>query len=123
MKRTVLAIPGILVAMFFCAVELTALVRTVQAAEPPKAASQRPVIEKKGTMGLDLVETTPFVFKDKLYRLEWFRNESVLRIMDHERRRRFRGSVPTIAFLAPMSRATPFTWSAPRRRKDGPATR
>ena len=39
-----------------------------------------PLITKKGTLGLDLCETTPFVFRDRLYRLEWFRNGSILRI-------------------------------------------
>jgi hypothetical protein len=52
------------------------------AAEP--ARPKAPVIVKKGTIGLDLVESTPFVFKDKVYRLEWFRNESVLRIVDRD---------------------------------------
>jgi hypothetical protein len=46
------------------------------------ARTKPPVIVKKGTIGLDLVETTPFVFKGKLYRLEWYRNASILRIMD-----------------------------------------
>jgi hypothetical protein len=41
-----------------------------------------PVIVKKGTIDLDLCETTPFVLKDKLYRLEWHRNAKRLRIMD-----------------------------------------
>jgi alpha-L-fucosidase len=52
------------------------------AAEPP--GPKAPVITKKGTIGLDLVETTPFVFQNKLYRMEWFRNGSILRIMDHD---------------------------------------
>jgi len=50
------------------------------AAEPARATV--PVIVKKGTIGLDLVETTPFVFKGKVYRLEWFRNGDILRIVD-----------------------------------------
>jgi len=66
-----------LVAMALC----PALVRA-QAADLdlPKA----PTITKKGTLGLDLCETTPFVFHGKLYRLEWFRNGSILRIVDHD---------------------------------------
>jgi alpha-L-fucosidase len=51
---------------------------------PASRPAPRPVITKLGTIALDLVETTPFVFKDKLYRLEWFRRGSVLRIMDHD---------------------------------------
>ena len=43
-----------------------------------------PVIVKKGTIDLDLCETSPFVFKGKLYRLEWHRKASRLRIMDHD---------------------------------------
>ncbi len=46
--------------------------------------SGRPVITKLGTIDTDLVETTPFVFHRKLYRLEWFRKGSCLRIMDHD---------------------------------------
>ena len=45
---------------------------------------QRPVIIKKGVIDHDLCETTPFVFKDKVYRLEWFRRGRILRIMDHD---------------------------------------
>ncbi len=44
----------------------------------------QPVIVKQGTLGLDLCESTPFVLHDKLYRLEWFRTGSILRIMDHD---------------------------------------
>jgi alpha-L-fucosidase len=44
----------------------------------------KPVIQKKGTLALDLVETTPFVFHDRLYRMEWLRSASCLRIMDAE---------------------------------------
>jgi len=36
-------------------------------------AAERPVIEKLGTIDCDLVETTPFVFRGKVYRLEWVR--------------------------------------------------
>ena len=38
-------------------------------------APKHPIIVKKGTLGLDLCETTPFVFHDHLYRLEWFRKD------------------------------------------------
>jgi hypothetical protein len=68
-----------LVAVLGCAV-LTAVAAQP---EPPKS----PVLTKKGTLGLDLCETTPFVFHDRLYRLEWFRNGSILRIMDHDTHR------------------------------------
>jgi hypothetical protein len=45
-------------------------------------AGARPVIHKLGTVGLDIVETTPFVFQGKAYRMEWFRAGGCLRIMD-----------------------------------------
>ena len=64
---------------------VTVLVATaclVPAAETP-TPPQPPVVVKKGTIDLDLCETSPFVFKDKLYRLEWHRKASRLRIMDH----------------------------------------
>jgi alpha-L-fucosidase len=55
-----------------------------QTAASGPARSATPVIVKKGTIGIDLVEATPFVFKDKVYRLEWFRSGSVLRIVDRD---------------------------------------
>src|SRR6266700_4063991 len=33
----------------------------------------RPLIRKLGTIDLDLVETTPIVFNERLYRFEWVR--------------------------------------------------
>jgi hypothetical protein len=50
----------------------------------PVLKSQPPRIVKRGTIDLDLCETTPFVFHGKLYRLEWHRKASRLRIMDHD---------------------------------------
>ena len=47
----------------------------------------KPRITKLGTIDVDLVETTPIVFHNKLYRLEWFRSGSILRIMDHDTHR------------------------------------
>lgn len=37
-------------------------------------APVKPVIRKLGTISCDVVETTPFVFKNRLYRLEYFRD-------------------------------------------------
>lgn len=37
-------------------------------------APQKPVIRKLGTIKCDVVEATPFVFKNRLYRLEYFRS-------------------------------------------------
>jgi len=45
------------------------------AASPKAPAPQRPKIRKLGTIRCDLVETTPFVFKDTVYRLEWVRTK------------------------------------------------
>ncbi len=52
----------------------------------------KPVIEKLGTIDLDLVETTPIVFKGRLYRFEYVRKgyygnktgDSYFRFIDHE---------------------------------------
>ena len=57
----------------------------------PVKSEGKPEIKKKGTIALDLVEATPFVFRNKVYRLEWVRpnirqNEkgiSYLHIVDH----------------------------------------
>jgi hypothetical protein len=35
--------------------------------QPPVDAEGRPLIEKIGTVDCDMVETTPVVFKDKVY--------------------------------------------------------
>jgi hypothetical protein len=40
---------------------------------PPNQTSAKPLIRKLGTIDVALVETTPFVFNDKLYRFEWVR--------------------------------------------------
>ena len=70
----------------WCAAVLTAVVTSspAQTVASDPARPNAPVIVKKGTIGVDLVETTPFVFKDKVYRLEWFRNGSALRIVDRD---------------------------------------
>lgn len=41
----------------------------------PLDASGRPLIRKLGTLDLDLVETTPVVFQDRLWRFEWVRHD------------------------------------------------
>ena len=38
-----------------------------------KTSAKRPVIKKLGTVECDLVEATPVVFKNRLYRFEWVR--------------------------------------------------
>lgn len=40
---------------------------------PPVDGEGRPLIQKLGTIDLDLVECTPIVFHDKVYRFEWVR--------------------------------------------------
>jgi hypothetical protein len=58
----------------------------------PKDVDGRPLIIKLGTIDVDLVETTPIVFNDKLYRFEYVRKgywnnktgDSYFRFIDHE---------------------------------------
>jgi hypothetical protein len=58
----------------------------------PLDAKGRPRIEKLGTIDCDLVETTPIVWKDRLYRFEWVRKEyrgnttgkPYFRLVDHD---------------------------------------
>ncbi len=59
---------------------------------PPKNELKRPIIKKHGTIDCDLVETTPVVFKKKLYRFEYVRKgykanqtgDSYFRFINHE---------------------------------------
>ena len=63
-----------------------------QTKPPPTDAQGRPLIEKIGTIDCDMVETTPVVFKDKVYRFEYVRTnywdnktgDSYFRFTDHE---------------------------------------
>jgi pimeloyl-ACP methyl ester carboxylesterase len=58
----------------------------------PLDVGNRPLIRKLGTIDLDLVETTPLVFKGRLYRFEWVREgywnnqrkTNYFRLVDHE---------------------------------------
>lgn len=60
--------------------------------QAPTDAEGRPLIVKSGTIDVDLVETTPIVFKNKVYRFEYVRKgywnnktgDSYLRFVDHE---------------------------------------
>jgi hypothetical protein len=60
--------------------------------QPATDAGGRPLIEKIGTIDCDLVETTPVVFKDKVYRFEYVREgywnnrtgSSYFRFVDHK---------------------------------------
>ncbi len=65
---------------------LGALAFTLATTVLAEAPAGRPVIVKKGTIDVDLCESTPFVFKGKLYRLEWHRQARRLRIIDHDTR-------------------------------------
>jgi len=59
---------------------------------PPKVELKRPIIKKFGTIDCDLVETTPVVFKKKLYRFEYVRKgytpnqtgDSYFRFINHQ---------------------------------------
>ena len=58
----------------------------------PVDAEGRPLIEKLGTIDCDLVETTPVVFKNKVYRFEYVRSgywnnttgNSYFRFVEHD---------------------------------------
>jgi hypothetical protein len=60
--------------------------------DPPTDAEGRPLIVKAGTIDVDLVETTPIVFQNKVYRFEYVRigywgddtGDSYFRFVDHE---------------------------------------
>jgi hypothetical protein len=59
---------------------------------PPTDAEGRPLIVKKGTIDVDLVETTPIVFQNRVYRFEYVRigywgndtSDSYFRFVDHQ---------------------------------------
>ena len=60
--------------------------------QPPTDADGRPLIVKSGTIDVDLVETTPIVFNNKVYRFEYVRQgywdnqtgDSYFRFVNHE---------------------------------------
>jgi hypothetical protein len=66
MSRTILTLAMALVLTMGCAHTVGAQEGSGKVAEPPK-------IKKLGTLECDMVETTPIVFKGKLYRLEYVR--------------------------------------------------
>ncbi|MFC2126577.1 hypothetical protein ACFLU5_17440, partial [Bacteroidota bacterium] len=59
---------------------------------PPTDTNGRPLIIKSGTIDVDLVETTPVVFQNRIYRFEYVRagywdnktDDSYFRFVDHE---------------------------------------
>jgi hypothetical protein len=53
--------------------DLRARLRKLTAREPPVDRDRRPFILKRGTIDLDLVETTPVVWKGRVLRFEWVR--------------------------------------------------
>jgi hypothetical protein len=64
----------------------------IAAGQSPTNAAGKPLIAKSGTIDADLVETTPVVFKNKVYRFEYIRQkywnnptgDSYFRFVDHE---------------------------------------
>jgi len=50
-----------------------AFLLSFQVAKPPTDEAGRPLIVKSGTIDVDLVETTPIVFDNKVYRFEYVR--------------------------------------------------
>jgi hypothetical protein len=67
-------------------------------AAAPVTENGRPLIKKFGTVGIDLCETSPFVFKGKLYRLDWHRAAGRLRVIDHDTRKEVCNLAPKYAF-------------------------
>ena len=61
---------NLILAMSFCAVFAIA---GCAVTPPPVDADGRPLIKKLGTVEVDLVETTPIVFNNKVYRFQWIR--------------------------------------------------
>ena len=59
---------------------------------PPTDAEGRPLIVKRGTIDVDLVETTPIVLQNRVYRFEYVRigywdndtGDSYFRFIDHK---------------------------------------
>jgi len=59
-----------------CAVVVTVLAARWAAAAPPVDANGRPKIVKLGAIAAHVVETTPIVLHDRLYRFEWMRGNN-----------------------------------------------
>jgi len=60
------------------------LIPTLGLAQGPSVdADGRPKIVKLGTIDIDKVENSPIVFRDKLYRFEWFRNAKCYHFVEH----------------------------------------
>lgn len=78
-------LPNLYRNLFFIAALGATLATSVAETVAPTAAPARKQLVKKGTIDCDLCETTPFVFKGKLYRLEWHRKAGRLRIMDRDK--------------------------------------
>jgi len=74
--------------VLICAISLFAC----ETKQPPTDSQGRPLIEKIGTIDCDMVETTPVVFKGKVYRFEYVRTnywdnktgDTYFRFVDHE---------------------------------------
>ncbi len=81
-------IKTLLSGVLFC----TSIFIACSTSKPPVDSDGRPLIKKNGTLDCDLVETTPVVFKDKVYRFEYVRTgywnnptgDSYFRFVDHE---------------------------------------
>src|SRR5579862_3703335 len=58
----------------------------------------RPQIHRLGTIDVDVVETTPFVFHDRLYRFQWNRQGNCYRIIDVSEQREVSTFAPGHAF-------------------------
>jgi hypothetical protein len=71
---------------------LISLLNCTSTNQKNERGEEKPRIEKLGIIAVDLVEATPFVFKNELYRLEWVRpntkhnpgDTSYLHVVNHE---------------------------------------
>jgi hypothetical protein len=78
--------------IFIACIVIGSLCLSVSSCSSKKDIVTRPMIKKLGTIDCDLVETTPVVFKGRLYRFEYVREnykpnqsgDSYFRFIDHE---------------------------------------
>ena len=76
---------------FICLLTLVVL-SSCSNTRPPAGADVRPLIVKAGTIDCDMVETTPVVFKNRVYRFEYVRagywdnktGDSYFRFIEHD---------------------------------------
>ena len=94
--------------MKYLKILLIVLVSVISCQNNQKNKLQRPEIKKLGTIDCDLVETTPIIFKNKLFRFEYVRKgyeanqtgDSYFRFVDHETGAKMMESGAILMYLA-----------------------